>query len=89
MEEAVLLHPSGFAVEDSMLNGFGGRTTGWAEGGQIFVEPGGVSGKVAFAGPHLMDAAGKKLGEAHEGMGRKGGMVRISWWRGSERAPMW
>ena len=42
---------------DGVFEGLGGSATPGTEGGEFAVEPGVVSGQVAFARPHLMNAA--------------------------------
>ena len=57
LEETVSLRVAGVAMEDGVLEGLGGGATPGAEGGRIFVKPGGVGGKVTLACSHLMYAA--------------------------------
>ena len=52
-----------------MLKGLGGSPTPWAEGWVVAVEPGRVSGQVAFPRSHLMDPASQEFGETHERVG--------------------
>ena len=56
-----------------MFEGFGSGPAPWAEGGEVTIEPGGVSGQVAFSRPYLVDASSYELRKAHEGMWGQGG----------------
>jgi len=60
-----------------MLKGFSRTAAPWAGRGSVPIVPGRVCSHVAFARPDLMEAAGKELGEAHEGMERKRGKVSV------------
>jgi len=71
-----------------MLKGFSRGAAPGAERGSVPIKPGRVGCEVAFARPHLMEATGHQLGEAHEGVGRERRWVRIAWGRRSERAPL-
>ena len=79
---------AGFAMEDSMPKGLGGRAAPRAEGGQMFIEPGGVGGEVTLASSHLVYAAGQEFGETHKRMRGKGGAEGLGWGGGSKRAPL-
>jgi len=87
-EETLLQAATGLAVEDGMLKGFSRGAAPGAERGSVPIKPGRVGCEVAFARPHLMEATGYELGEAHEGVGRERRRVRIAWGRRSERAPL-
>ena len=66
-----------------MLEGFRGDSTPRTEGGEITIEPGGVSGLVAFAGPHLVDSTRQELAKAHERVGGQRGREGVTiGWRG-------
>jgi len=69
-EEALLQAAAGFAVEDGVLEGFCRNAAPEAGGGSVPIVPGRMCCQVALARPHLMEAASKEFGEAHEGMGR-------------------
>ena len=56
------------AVEDGVLEGFGGLGAAGA-GGWAVVVPGRVSTKAALARSHLVKAARVEFGETHERMG--------------------
>lgn len=75
-------------MEDSVLEGFGGGAAPRAKGWRVLVEPGGVGSEVALPGPYLMDAAGKKFGEAHERIGGEGGTEGVPQRGGSEEGPL-
>ena len=62
----LFLAGTGPAVEDGVFEGLGGKPAPRTEGGEIAIEPGRVSGQVAFAGPHLVDSTRQELGETHE-----------------------
>jgi len=87
-EEALSQAAAGFTVEDGMLEGFCHNAAPGASGGSVTIVPGRVCCQVALARPHLMKAAGKEFGEAHEGVGCESGEVSvIRRWMG-ERSPM-
>jgi len=71
-----------------MLKGFGRGVAPRAERGSVPIEPGRVGCEVAFARPHLMEATGHELREAHKGVGRERRWIKIAWGRRSERAPL-
>ena len=71
-----------------MLKGFSRGAAPGAEGGSVTIEPGEMGCEVALTGPHLVEAAGHKLGEAHEGVRCERRRVRIAWGGRSERAPL-
>ena len=48
-----------------MTERFGLVPAEWAELGVVSIEPGGVSGKIAFLGAHLVDVACDELPKAH------------------------
>jgi len=75
---------TGFTVEDGMLKGFSRGAAPGAERGSVPIKPGRMGCEVAFARPHLMEATGHELGEAHEGVGRERRWVGIAWGRRSE-----
>jgi len=56
-------------MEDGVLEGFCRSAAPGAGGGSVPIVPGRMCSQVALARPHLMKAAGKEFGEAHEGMG--------------------
>jgi len=71
-----------------VLEGFCRNAAPGASGGSVPIVPGRVCCQVALARSHLMKAAGKEFGEAHEGMGRERGEVSIiPRWMG-EGSPM-
>jgi len=51
-----------------MLKRLSRGTAPGAGGGSVPVVPGRMGCKVAFAQPHLMEAAGKELEETHKGV---------------------
>ena len=57
------------AKEDGVLESFGFRATTGAGGVGVLRPPGGVGGKVALVGTHLVEAASDKLVKAHERVG--------------------
>jgi len=67
----------GQAVKDGVFECFGGTLAPWAGGGDIAV-PGWVGSEVALPRSHLVEAARRKLVEAHEGVRPKGGAERVS-----------
>ena len=69
---------TGLAVEDGVLKGLSRSAAPRADGGSVAIVPGRMGCQVAFARPHLVEAAGKELREAHEGIGRERRVVRIS-----------
>ena len=71
-----------------MFEGLGGGPAPGTERGEITVKPGRVGGQVALFRPHLVNAAGKKLGETHKGVGRKGGREGVSGRRRGHGGPL-
>ena len=57
------------AEEDGVLERFSVGATMRAGGVGVFRPPGGVGGKVALVGAHVVEAASDKLVEAHERVG--------------------
>ena len=53
-------------MEDSVLKGLGESPTPGAEGWEVAVEPGRVSGQVAFSRSHLVNPACQEFGKTHE-----------------------
>ena len=87
-EETLSQAAAGFAVENGLLKGLGRVAAPGAGGGSVSVVSGWVCCQVACARPHLREAAGKELGQAPEGMGRKQGKVLVVWGRVSEGSQM-
>ena len=87
-EEALFQAVASLAVEDGVLRGFRRNAAPGAGGGSVSIVPGRMCCQVALARPHLMEAASKEFGEAHEGMRRKRGEVFVIWRRMGERSPM-
>jgi len=71
-----------------VLKGFSRGAASEAEGGSVSIKPGGMGCEVALTGPHLVEAPGHELGEAHKGVWCERGGVRIAWGGRSERAPL-
>ena len=63
----------GLAVEDGVFEGLGRGPAPGTERGEFGVEPGGVGGKVAFSGSHLMNAAREEFRKTHKVVRGKGG----------------
>jgi len=59
-----------------------------AERGSISIKPGRMGYEVTLTRPHLMEATGHELGEAHKGVRCERRRVRIAWGGRSERAPL-
>jgi len=70
-EEALFQAAAGLAVEDGVLEGVCRNAAPGAVGGSVPIVPGRMCCQVALARPHLVKAAGKEFGEAHEGMGHE------------------
>ena len=70
-EEALFQAAAGFAVKDGVLEGFFRKVAPGAGRGSVPIVPGGMCCQIALARPHLMKAASKEFGEAHERMRRE------------------
>ena len=70
-----------------MFERFGVRTTAGARGVGVFRPLGGVGGKVALVGAHLMKASCDELVQAHEGVGVEATGVRVVFGGGVEEVP--
>ena len=71
-----------------MFEGLRGGAAHRTEGGEFAVEPGGVGSEVALTRSHLMDAARKELGEAHERVVSQGWGEGIAWGRRGKSGPL-
>ena len=71
-----------------MFEGLWGGAAPRTEGREFAIEPGGVGCEIALTGPHLMDAASKKLGEAHERVRRQGGREGVTGGRRGQSGPL-
>ena len=60
-----------------MIKRFGVRAAVGARGVGVFRPPGGMGGKVALVGAHLMKASRDELLQAHEGVGVEAAGVRV------------
>jgi len=69
-EETLSQAAAGFAVQDGMLKGFGRGVAPGAVRGRVPIKPARMGCEVAVARPHLMEATGHELREAHQGVGR-------------------
>jgi len=70
-EEALFQAAAGLAVKDGVLEDFCRNAAPGAGGGSVPIVPGRVCSQIALARPHLMKAASKEFGEAHERMRRE------------------
>ena len=71
-----------------MFKGLGGGPAPGTERWEVAVEPGGMSGQVAFSGSHLVNPACQELGKTHERVGGQGGRVGIVVGRGGQGGPL-
>ena len=65
-KEELFLAGTGLVVEDGVFEGLGGGAAPRTEGGEFAVEPGWVSGQVAFSRSHLVNSSSQELGKSHE-----------------------
>ena len=75
------------AMQDGVFERFGVRTAAGTRGIGVFRLPGGVGGKVAPAGTHLMKASCNELVQAHKGVGVEAAGVRVVVGGGVEGVP--
>ena len=71
-----------------MLKGLGGSPAPGTERWEVTVEPGRVSGQVAFSRSHLVNPACQELGKTHERMGGQSGREGVVVGRGGQGGPL-
>jgi len=79
---------SGGACEDGVFQQFRFKTTAGAGGVGIGGAPGWVSGKVAFAGSHLVDPSCYELAQGHKWLWVQAGEVVVIPWCWEEAGPL-
>ena len=75
------------AMQDGVFERFSVRTAAGKRGVGVFRPPGGVGGKVALVGPHLMEASCNELVQAHKGVGVEAAGVSVVVGGGVEGVP--